>query len=55
MKQDVARYVVLRIPPLVHLCQICIYLNTHYQKMDHKLKSETSSSAPIIMNQYKSL
>jgi hypothetical protein len=31
-KQDVARYVVLRIPPLVHLCQICIYLNTHYQK-----------------------
>ena len=35
--QDVARYVVLRIPPLVHLCQICIYLNTHYQKMDHKL------------------
>ena len=30
--QDVARYVVLRIPPLVHLCQICIYLNTHYQK-----------------------
>jgi hypothetical protein len=32
-KQDVARYVVLRIPPLVHLCQICIYLNTHYQKM----------------------
>jgi hypothetical protein len=33
----VARYVVLRIPPLIHLCQICIYLNTHYQKMDHKL------------------
>jgi hypothetical protein len=32
-EQDVARYVVLRIPPLVHLCQICIYLNTHYQKM----------------------
>ena len=32
-KQDVARYVMLRIPPLVHLCQICIYLNTHYQKM----------------------
>jgi hypothetical protein len=27
----------LRIPPLVHLCQICIYLNTHYQKMDYKL------------------
>ena len=27
-KQDVARYVVLRIPPLVHLCQICIYLNS---------------------------
>jgi hypothetical protein len=25
-QQDVARYVVLRIPPLVHLCQICIYL-----------------------------
>ena len=24
-----SRYVVLRIPPLVHLCQICIYLNTH--------------------------
>jgi hypothetical protein len=23
-KQDVARYVMLRIPPLVHLCQICI-------------------------------
>ena len=36
-EQDVARYVVLRIPPLVHLCQICIYLNTHYQKIDHKL------------------
>jgi hypothetical protein len=35
--QDVACYVVLRIPPIVHLCQICIYLNTHYQKMDHKL------------------
>jgi hypothetical protein len=33
VKQDVACYVVLRIPPLVHLCQICIYLNTHYQKM----------------------
>jgi hypothetical protein len=33
IKQDVARYVVLRIPPLIHLCQICIYLNTHYQKM----------------------
>ena len=32
-KQDVTRYVVLRIPPLIHLCQICIYLNTHYQKM----------------------
>ena len=32
-KQDVACYVVLRIPPLIHLCQICIYLNTHYQKM----------------------
>jgi hypothetical protein len=34
-KQDVARYVVLRILPLVHLRQICIhvYLNTHYQKM----------------------
>ena len=31
-KQDVARYVVLRMPPLIHLCQICIYLNTH-QKM----------------------
>jgi hypothetical protein len=25
-KQDVARYVVLRIHPLVHLCQICIYI-----------------------------
>jgi hypothetical protein len=37
LEQGVARYVVLRIPPLVHLCQICIYLNTHYQKMDHKL------------------
>ena len=33
VQQDVARYVMLRIPPLVHLCQICIYLNTHYQKM----------------------
>ena len=25
-KQDVARYVVLRIHPLIHLCQICIYI-----------------------------
>jgi hypothetical protein len=32
-EQDVARYVVLRIPLLVHLCQICIYRNTHYQTM----------------------
>ena len=32
LKQDVARDVVLRIPPLVHLCQICIYLNTPYKK-----------------------
>jgi hypothetical protein len=37
LKQDVARYVVLRIPPLVHLCQICIYLNTHYQKMEAEI------------------
>jgi hypothetical protein len=30
--QDVACYVVLRIPPLVHLCQICIYLNTQLKR-----------------------
>jgi hypothetical protein len=59
-QQDVARYVVLRIPPLVHLCQICIYLNTHYQKMDHKLIwnielcTNHYESVQIIINWLKS-
>ena len=43
-QQDVARYVVLRIPPLVHLCQICIYLKG-YQTTQPADNSDRDKSA----------
>ena len=54
LKQDVAQYVVLRIPSHVHLCQICIYLNTHYQKITWKGETRYNSPCKSHISNIKS-